>query len=39
VVAGEQEQVQRRRGEPDQALDPPPVGELLRGPVRHGRRL
>jgi hypothetical protein len=39
ALPGEQQQVERRRREADQALDAAPPGELSRGAVRHGARL
>ncbi len=38
AVAGEQQQVERRRGEADQTLDLAPPCELACRPVCHGRR-
>ena len=39
ALAEEQDEVERRRRENDQALDPAPQGELASGAMRHGGRL
>jgi hypothetical protein len=39
ALAGEQQEVEERRGGADQTLDPAPPGELGSGTVRHGARL
>jgi hypothetical protein len=39
AVAREQQQVQERRRDADQALDLPPARQLSWGPVGHGARL
>ena len=39
LLAGEQDDVERRRREADERLDPAPHRELRRGAVRHGARL
>ena len=39
LLAREQDEVERRGGEPDQRLDPAPQGELSWGAMRHGARL
>ena len=39
ALAGEENEVQGRRGEADQGLDPAPERELASGAMRHGGRL
>ena len=39
LLAGGEDEVERRRREPDQCLDPALESELGRGAVRHGARL